>query len=153
MIKADFFFNIFLFALSIFTFSEGLKYPYEFRGIIGSGFFPVWMSVIMFFLTLANLAKITVLLKKNDCATSFFASETARNRVAIFFLSMIVYVFAITYLGMYVATFLYALFVYKIFDRFSWKSTLPPAIGLVVFVYLIFNVLLGLNLPAGFWAS
>ena len=148
MKKADLYFTLFLLALSAFTFVEGLGYPYEFRGGLGSGFFPVWISVLLFVLSLINALKILRSLKKED--KRFFVSKTHRDRVALFLLSLLVYVVAITYLGILSATLLYALFVYKIFDGFTWKSTLPPAIGLVVFIYVTFHLVLGLRLPAGF---
>ena len=147
MKKADLYFTIFLLVLSCFTFVEGLGYPYERRGDLGSGFFPVWISILLFVLALANVFQIARSLKAGD--KLFFASKTHRARVAVFFVSLIVYILAITYLGMLVATFLYSLFVYKIFDKFTWKGTLPPAIGLVIFIYVTFNLVLGLRLPAG----
>ena len=150
MKKADLYFSIFLAGLSVFTFVEGRGYPYIFRGAPGSGFFPVWISVLLFALALVNIYKIVKSLKREE-DKKFFAGNSQRNRMLIFFVSLLVYILLITYLGMLVATFLYALFVYKLFDRFSWKSTLPPAIGIVVFVYLIFNRVLGLRLPVGFW--
>lgn len=149
MKKADLYFSIFLMALSVFTFAEGWRYPYIHRNNIGSGFFPVWISVLLFILSLANTVKIVRSLKEGD--KLFFTSKTHCARVAVFFISLLVYILGIVYLGILLATFLYAIFIYKIFDKYSWKSTLPPAIGLVAFVYLIFNLVLGLRLPAGFW--
>ena len=150
MIKADLYFNIFLLGLSIFAFVEGMGYPYMHRGVIGSGFFPVWMSAFLFILSLVNIIKILRSFKTGE-DKKFFTSKNHRTRIVVFFISLIVYIIAITYLGMLVATLLYALFVYKIFDKFTWKATLPPAVGIVVCVYVIFYLVLGLRLPVGLW--
>ena len=150
MKKADLYFSVFLLALSVFTFAEGWTYPYIRRANVGSGFFPVWISALLFILALANTAKIVIAIKKEG-DKPFFTSWNHGVRAAIFFVSLIVYILGIQYLGMLLATFLYSIFVYKIFDKYTWKSTLPTAIGLVVFVYLIFNLVLGLRLPTGFW--
>ena len=150
MKKADLYFSIFLLALSVFTFVGGWGYPYTYRGAVGSGFFPVWMSALLFVLSLVNFIKIARSFKTGE-DKKFFAGKTHRARAVIFLVSFLVYIIAITYLGMFVATFLFALFVYKIFDKFTWKATLPPALGLVVFVHVVFNIVLGLRLPVGFW--
>lgn len=148
MKKVDLGFNIFLLAVSIFTFVEGLSYPYIYRRNLGSGFFPVWISVLLFILALANTVKIVLAMRK-EADKPFFISKTHMVRVSIFFVSLFLYILGIVYLGMLLSTFLYALYIYKIFDKYSWKSSLPPALGLVVFVYLIFNLVLGLRLPTG----
>ena len=148
MKKADLYFNIFILGLSAFTFVEGMKFPYLHRGVVGSGFFPVWISVFLFILALVNTVKILRSFKATEEDKKFF---TNRTRAAVFFASFFVYILAITFLGILLASFLYALFVYKIFDKLTWKATLPPAIGIVVFIYLIFYMILGLRLPVGFW--
>ena len=148
MKKADLGFNIFLVIVSIFTFVEGLGYPYIYRRNLGSGFFPVWISVLLFVLALANSIKIMRAMGK-ETDKPFFINKTHCVRVAIFFVSLLIYILGIVYLGMLLATFLYAIYIYKLFDKFTWKSTLPPAAGLVVFVYVIFNLILGLRMPVG----
>lgn len=150
MKKTDLWFSVFLLALSVFTFSEGMHYPFMHRRSPGSGFFPVWMSVLLFVLALANAIKIAASLRKGG-DKPLFASASHRNRVIVFFMVLMLYIVGITHLGMLTATFLLAVFVYKVFDKFTWKSSLPTAVGIVVFVYLIFNVVLGLRLPTGFW--
>ena len=150
MKKADLYFSIFLLGLSVFTFVEGWGYPYMFRGNIGSGFFPVWISALLFILSLSNIIKIIVLFKKEK-DKQFFTSKSHGLRVVIFFLSLVVYIFAMSYLGIYAVSFIFALCVYKIFDKFTWKASLPPAVGLVVFIYVVFELVLGFRLPVGFW--
>ncbi len=150
MKRADLYFSLVLIGLSIFTFVEGTDYQYYHRRSPGSGFFPIWLSVLLFVLALANCIKI-VRSFKSGTDRQFFANTSQRNRVIVFFLALIVYIVGITYLGMLLATFILALFTYKIFDRFTWRSSLPTAIGLVVFVYVIFNLILGLRLPTGVW--
>ncbi len=150
MKRADFYFSLALIGLSIFTFVEGTGYRYYHRRSPGSGFFPIWLSVLLFVLALANCIKI-VRSSKTGADKHFFASASHRNRVIVFFIALLLYIVGISYLGMLLATFILALFTYKIFDRFSWRSSLPTAIGLVVFIHLIFNLILGLRLPTGVW--
>jgi hypothetical protein len=148
MKKADLYFSIFLLALSVFTFMEGLGYPYMFRGSVGSGFFPVWISGFLFVLSLANAIKIARSFKKEE-DTPFLSGKNSHKRVIEFTVACCVYIVGIAYFGIYVATFFYTLYSYKIFDKFSWKASLPPTIGLVVFIYIIFAVTMKINLPVG----
>ena len=153
MKKADLYFSIFLLALSIFTFVEGWGYPYLYREAIGGGFFPVWVSGFLFILSLANIIKILRSMKitrsKNEVDTPFLSSKNSQRRVIEFTVSCCLYIAGIMLFGMYAATFLYTLYSYKIFDKFSWKASLPPAIGLVVFVYVVFVLIMKINLPSG----
>lgn len=152
MKKGDLYFSIFLVAFSVFTFIQGLGYTYRVKNGWGAGFYPVWISLFLFILALVNVVKIILSMKKNDADKRFFADKNHRSRVFVFYLSLVLYVVAISYLGILVATFMYAVVIYKFFDKFTWKATLPPAIGLVVFIYLIFNLILGLRLPTAFWS-
>jgi hypothetical protein len=152
MKKADLYFSIFLVALSVFTFVEGLEYPYRAKNGWGAGFYPIWVSVLLFILALVNVIKIAVSIKKTGDDKLFFVDKNHRARVGIFYLSLILYIVALSYIGILLATLIYAILIYRFFDKFTWKATVPPAIGLVAFIYLIFSVVLGLRLPTAFWS-
>ncbi|MCL2318629.1 MAG: tripartite tricarboxylate transporter TctB family protein [Treponema sp.] len=148
MKKVDLYFCIFLMAVSIFAFVQGLGYPMEFGGTVGGGFFPVWISGFLFVLSLANAVKIIRSFKEGEDAP-FLSGKHSLKRITEFTIACCMYIVAIVLFGMYIATFLYAIYSYKIFDKFSWKASLPPAIGLVAFIYAIFVVILRINLPDG----
>lgn len=151
MKKANIYMNVFLMALSVLFFTIALKYPYNFKGTAGPGVFPIWLSVGLFVLSGVDMLK-TLKNSKGENGEPFFADKTARNRVIIFYISLLVFVAAINILGVYIATFLYCVWVYRIFDKFTWKATLPTAVGVCLFVCLVFYELLQLRLPMGFWA-
>jgi len=151
MKKADLYFNIFLVALSVFAFVEALSFPYFARGSLGAGFFPRWISGLLFVLATANTIKIAISIKKDGDSVRFFGDENQGKRVLIFYVTLIPYIVAITYIGLIPATLVYAIGLYKIFDKFTWKATVPPAIGLVVFIYIVFVFALGVRLPRPVW--
>ena len=151
MKKADLYFNIFLVALSVFAFVEALSFPYFARGSLGAGFFPRWISAFLFFLAIANTVKIVISIKKDGDSIPFFGDASKRNRVLVFYLTLIPYIVAISYIGLIPATLIYAIGLYRLFDKFSWKATVPPAIGLVVFIYLVFVLALGVRMPRPIW--
>lgn len=148
MKKANIYMNVFLMALSVLFFTIALQYPYNFKGTAGPGVFPIWLSVGLFVLSGVDMLKTL----KTEDASTFFPSKDARKRAIIFYISLLVFAGAINILGVYIATFLYCIWVYRIFDKFTWKASLPPAVGVVLFVWLVFYKLLKLRLPMGFWS-
>lgn len=149
MKKADMYLNMFFMILSVLAFVTGLGYPYSTENGPGPGFFPVWISALLFVFASVNL--LLILRSSKDGDMPFFAKPSNRARVAVFFCSILLYIIAVTYLGLLISTLLYAVAVYRLFDHFSWRQTLLPAAGTVAFIYLVFFQLLRLRLPVGFW--
>lgn len=140
--------NLFLTAVAVCAFVIAMKYKYMASGgQIGPGFIPRWAAGI---LAGANVLNIIVILCKKDYVsnTKFFESKQKLWNVLLFFLMVVAYSFGVIYVGMYVSTAVFMIVVYRVFDKMSWKNTLIPTAGTLLFMYLIFTKLLHMMLPA-----
>ncbi len=146
--KAEIGLNLFLTVIAVYAFVLALNYKYMgARGAIGPGFIPRWVAGT---LAVANILNIVLILFRKDYGKEekFFASKENLKRVVIFFLMIIAYSFGVIYIGMYVSTAIFMIAVYRYFDKMSWKSTLIPTAGTLLFMYLVFTRLLHMMLPA-----
>jgi len=64
---------------------------------------------------------------------------------------LLFYAFALKRLGFFIATFLLLGFLFQLLERKSWFTTVLAAAGTIFCVYLLFYVLLQVQLPRGFW--
>ena len=109
------------------------------------GLFPFLISIMLgvlatfrllvsLFLGIANVPKISTPLKRIfPLMASFFAYPILTNE-----------------LGFVIPTFLLVVFLLKVIEAKSWRVTIVVSVGLVFFTYLIFKILLGIQLPRGF---
>ena len=141
-------FNVVLLALSIGAFSIAHRYPYILNnGQIGPGFIPIWASGIMI---AANALNIILIMFKRGYALegSFFKEKKHAKNILIFTVMVVVYMFGVIHVGMYCSTIVFMICVYKFFDKMPWKNTLLVSGGTLLFIYLVFGKMLGMNFPA-----
>jgi hypothetical protein len=151
MKKAELGMSLFLATVGAAAFIISLNYKYSSALSVGPGFFPRWassllfvFSVINFFLTLKKYGGIS--------SPTFFSERGDLYRLLSFYAAMILYVYAVTQLGMLISTTAFMILVYRFFDKFDWRQVLLPTTGIMLFIYVVFQKLLHLRLPGGFWS-
>lgn len=88
---------------------------------------------------------------KADNKSSFFQDIKSwiKSRQAILVLSIIIYVALIPYIGFFATSILFVIVLnFLLESRKLWELTILPVI-LLVFIYILFVVLLNINLPKG----
>jgi hypothetical protein len=76
--------------------------------------------------------------------------ERSRNVIAVV-LIMLAYAISLDWIGFTFATFVVMFLLFKPIGRLSWKASLAGAIIASVVCYILFKVLLGVQLPEGPW--
>lgn len=126
-------------ALGFFTYS--LTYPYTSEIGPGAGFLPLWLSAVLFVLSLVYLY---VVFTGKD---SVEPMPDAQGRKNIFFivLCMILFVVLLPFLGFITSgtLFLYVLLI----KNYKWPVALFTAFISSLLLFLIFSVLLRVSLP------
>ncbi|MGI6085965.1 MAG: tripartite tricarboxylate transporter TctB family protein [Acetivibrionales bacterium] len=148
MKKADICFTIFFMLVGAFSFIVGQNYAYSSANGVGPGFFPLWSSGILFIASAINLALIFIRSRGKE-PVPFFKSKEGPRRFLIFLGSVVVFVIGIIVIGILPATAIFMFLTYRYFDKLSWKASIFPTIGTIIFIYLFFIQLLKLKLPMG----
>jgi putative tricarboxylic transport membrane protein len=109
-----------------------------------SGFFPFYIGLIIFACSLVNIFHAWILNRK-----PLFAEWGQLRQVFFVVLPTAIYVGAIGYTGIYLAsTVLIALFM-KWLGRYSWPTTAAVSIGVPIALYLMFEKWFLVPLPKG----
>jgi len=109
-----------------------------------AGYFPFRLSIIVF---LASCVVLYHGLRSND-RTPFLEAGQARL-VAVILGPLIVYVFAIGYLGIYVASAIFIAAFMRFLGKFAWWKSVGLAACLMIAFFYIFEIQFMVPLPKG----
>ncbi len=137
--------------LSVFVMEESWRMPTQ--AVAGRttftpwpGFLPFWVSLVMAILSLLLLIS-TARQPADAKKKAFFPNAHAWKAVALFTASLVAYIFLLDVLGYLAGTFLLNIFLMRVVMQAEWKLSLwVPAIASVS-LYVVFQVMLGVNLP------
>jgi putative tricarboxylic transport membrane protein len=123
---------------------ESAKLPFGTIHIPGQGFFPWWVSAVIFLLAL-------LLLFQALTSGSSVAREGSGRvvRVAALLVILVAYTFLLEPLGYPVSTFLLVLFMLRAIDTQRWAVALGMAAITSVGSYVVFAIWLSIPLPRG----
>lgn len=120
----------------------------------GPGFFPFLMALCL--LALAAVLLVSSLKKKGSpwswtAVSKHWPGRGGLQRISLTVLFLAVYVAALTCLGFPLTTFLFMLFLFRFILPQKWGTVLLGAGLTTGAAYVVFEVWLKGNLPAGFW--
>lgn len=139
----------FLFVLSLLAVFEARKLDLGDIGRPGPGFFPFYLAL---FFALFSLALILRSLKPeaNDQSHGQPSARTARpGKVVATLVGLILYTFALEWLGFLLATFGLMLFLFKAVDPLRWPAAVGAALATSLVSYVVFKMWLQVSFPAG----
>lgn len=144
-------------AISLVFFFNALKYPYSSEFGPGPGFFPVWLSGILFVLSTVYLFTSFKGQKPEpdpeqaprsnvtDGSEEKEANKDAWKNIAFILVCMIAFVILLPNLGFTVSA---ALFLFVLLIRsYKWYVSAATAAGVSVFLFWLFAKVLEINLP------
>jgi len=111
----------------------------------GPGFTPFVMAVFMFVLSLI------LLVQTYHAEKSLAQGLNFRSNSLFVIFSMVVYVFVINKIGYILSSFVLWTLIFRAMGTKKWKWSLIEGILVTFLSYLIFGVVLKLNLPIGFF--
>ena len=109
-----------------------------------SGFFPFWIGLIVVLTSLYNLARAW-----KHASRGLFASWSQLRQVMKVVVPLAIYVAAIPWLGIYLASALLIAGFMRWIGRYGWLLTLAVAIGMPVLTYVTFEMWFLVPLPKG----
>jgi putative tricarboxylic transport membrane protein len=138
--------SILFLMLALGAFIESMQLPFGRISAPAAGFFPAVLAVLLALTSL--LAFLQALRGSNDGAAQ---SEPLKWKKILLTLGLLL-VFGLVFerLGYLLSTFLFIIFLLRAVERQSWRLALSVALSASVVSYIIFGLLLGTPLPAGF---
>ena len=108
------------------------------------GLFPFLLSIVLG--VLATFRLLTSLFLGIDNVPKIFIPV---KRIFPLMAAFFIYPILADKLGFVIPTFLLVFFLFKVIEAKSLRVTIVVSVGLVFFTYLIFKILLGIQLPRG----
>jgi putative tricarboxylic transport membrane protein len=109
-----------------------------------AGYFPLRMGVAIL---IASIVVIVQAVRKND--RSAFVEHTQLKLVATVLLPLVVYIAAIKFTGIYVASALFVGIFMTLVGKFSWWRSALTGVGISVALFWIFEIMFKVPLPKG----
>ena len=122
------------------------------KGIPGPGFLPSITALalivlpLMVFLPAVNRKKE----ERGKKIENIFPEKDSFKKVSLGLMALFLYGIALEYIGYIITTILFMVFTFRLMEREKWKGPLLFAISTAVISYLLFVVLLEVQLPGGF---
>jgi putative tricarboxylic transport membrane protein len=139
--------GILLLAFAGYIFVNSLSLGYVAGGIPGAGFLPLWAGVIL------AISAVTILVKswRKPLAGPLVASPSLLWRTLVFGLGMVAMVFLMPTLGMVLTLALFMLLAVPFLGARHPLKIAAAVILVPLFVYVLFQLILKVPLPAGPW--
>ena len=133
---------VFLFFLQ----SLGLNFLLS-NGIIASGFFPRILTILLIVLLIIYI--ISLILKRKQYQPQKTSSRTAVWRQCILIGTMIASIWLGKYLGVFLATGILLIVTLVFVQKLSWVRSAIFSVITTIFLYILFQHMLGLNISNG----
>ena len=133
------------------TFCIGsLEFGFSRMGTIGGGFFPFLAGMIL--ISLSFILLVTALAgKKNNepVKEKFLPQPDSWKKLLLALLALFTYVLVLKYLGFFLTTFLFMIFLLRFIEPQRWPVVLTAAILTSAAAHIVFNLWLKVQLPTG----
>lgn len=146
MKKADLITGVVLLVLAGYVIYEALLMPPSRTFGPGSGFFPLWLGIILAGLSLILVVGAAVRPKDSNDVSPFPARQ-ALFAVTKVLGGLILFTLLMETMGFIVDTFIFVLYLMKVVQQERWWVTLLIAAATTACLYIVFHVLLGISLP------
>jgi putative tricarboxylic transport membrane protein len=111
-----------------------------------SGYFPFRIGVIICIASVAVL--VQAVMKRGNRATLFVSYPRLRH-VLLVLVPTLIYVAAIQWIGIYVASAVFIAAFMRVMDKYSWVKTLLVSVGLNAILFWLFEIQFLVPLPKG----
>jgi len=143
-ISPEVFFTFILVVLGAVIVTVSLYYGFGTLGSPGPGLYPCFVGLAIIGLSLAQLVKTF----KSQIGKSLFTRQTGTTFLLMIF-TLGLWIIVMPWLGYIIVTFLVTFAIAKIMRLEGWWKPLSISLGTTLFIYLLFEVWLYIDLPKG----
>lgn len=143
MKKSNIFVSILVILIGIFALFQVKSFPQGQNNVVGPGFFPGLIAIILIVLGVILFAQSIRMKKDDDVKVNLFDKE---NKLAyIIMLITLVYLIAINYIGFIISSIIYLAILIVLYGEKNKLKALIYSSVISLVIYFVFNVLL--NVP------
>jgi putative tricarboxylic transport membrane protein len=131
---------------------KSIAYGFLYEGAPGPGFLPLLGGVTLIFLGL--IVFVTALKKagsEKHLQDKFFPENFSFKKIILTVLALIVYIAVLEYVGFLLTTFFFMLFLFRAIEPKKWALAIAFSVLIASFSYILFQLLLKVQLPRGIW--
>jgi putative tricarboxylic transport membrane protein len=118
------------------------------RGVPGPGFLPFLSGLALMFVSLFVLIPALVRREKAE-SSAFFPERDSLKKLLLALVALFAFGIAMEYVGYLLTTFLFMLFMARLVEPKGWRTITLMALLTAVLSYVLFVVLLEVQLPKG----
>ena len=122
-----------------------ISFQYSYSGIVGPGpgFFPFWLSLILMILAVLYIYES---IKGKNVSDEEWPAGHSLKKIVFIIMALLLFLLLFVLCGYLVAgtVFLIVLF----FKEYKWWQTLALSVGITMFIYVMFNNVLKVHIPA-----
>jgi putative tricarboxylic transport membrane protein len=118
------------------------------RGVPGPGFLPFLSGLALMFVSLFILIPALVRREKAE-SSAFFPERDSLKKLLLALVALFAFGIAMEYVGYLLTTFLFMLFMARLVEPKGWRTITLMALLTAVLSYVLFVVLLEVQLPKG----
>jgi putative tricarboxylic transport membrane protein len=142
--------SIFWIGIGLIFFIGALKYGIYEENAPGPGMIPFLGAVILIFLGLALIVVTRIRFRKErEQEKMFFSEKDSIRKVFLAVLATATYGITLEYLGFILTSFLFMIFSMRYIEPQKWKMVLTTSFLTAVVSYLLFQIILKVQLPHG----
>jgi len=149
MKMADQWSGVFLFILAALIFWASASLPYGSIRNPGSGFYPLWLGVILGGMAIGLILQTTWQKEGARVLRDILMEKIRWGKILLVLISLILYAFLLDTVGFLFLTFLLLAFLLRAIETQSWKVVIGWAVLGASASYLVFEVWMKLRLPRG----
>lgn len=122
-----------------------ISFQYSYSGIVGPGpgFFPFWLSLILMILAVLYIYES---IKGKNVSDEEWPTGNSLKQIVFIIMALLLFLLLFVLCGYLVAgtVFLIVLF----FKEYKWWQTVALSVGITMFIYMMFNNVLKVHIPA-----
>ena len=111
------------------------------------GYFPFYVGLIICIASVVNLVRAVVVLR--GARNKTFVQVDQLKLVLTVLVPTAIYAAAVTWIGIYVSSFLFIAFFMRWLGKYAWWKVAAVSIGVTVLFYVIFEIWFKVPLPKG----
>jgi putative tricarboxylic transport membrane protein len=115
----------------------------------GPGFFPLWGGIILGFLSLLNLLRVSVKRKRVTEEVGSLKSKKRWKNITLTLITLFAYPSFLPLIGFVLTTFLFIVVLLRFLEPKGWSIVLRTAVGVTIISYFIFQYWLKIQFPKG----
>lgn len=149
MINSNRIISVLLLIVSAYVWFTANTYPEQVGSGPGPNFFPQLVAVILAFLSIILFFQKVSVDESNEVNSISF-SKSDKWRFILIFVALIVLVFSANYLGFFVSSTIFIIVWMVLMKETRWKFILTLSVVFSLSITLLFEMLLGVQIPHGY---